>query len=405
MRGLGLLRGLGPLGLMGPLRGLGPLGGLRLLAGLAALALVAACSEAPEVSEVPEAPQSSQSPIAFSGALASEEAVTRAETPLSAYVQNFRIYGFKNMSHDATAGYGDLQQVFPGYRVLWTENSANSTITNTHGWEYVNRQALGEEEQTVKYWDWSATAYRFFAIAGISGTNEVTGTYKTYDGGTDGEYQAYDVAYQADADYPAAIPYYSHLWFQPTDSRQFGQPVQLEFLKPFATVRFMFTFEDPAVAKTTELTDKKFRPTNDNTIKKKGNVIVSYPLTGNNVTETFSTHAEAEGMTALTQDYYAAVSKENGTVVEPYLNADASATGKEYTLLPATAQGSYTMTVLVNGQPKNAVVPAEFMDWKPGFKYTYIFKVHVDGSVGIDIVQSAFTPWTDHQATHTVYNW
>ena len=45
------------------------------------------------------------------------------------------------------------------------------------------------------------------------------------------------------------------------------------------------------------------------------------------------------------------------------------------------------------------------MNWLPGYQYTYIFKVHVDGSVDIDSVQSAFKEWTDHTADHTVYNW
>jgi len=59
----------------------------------------------------------------------------------------------------------------------------------------------------------------------------------------------------------------------------------------------------------------------------------------------------------------------------------------------------------VNGEPKTTVVPAEFMEWKPGYQYTYIFKVHVDQGVSISSVQAAFTTWSFYATDHTVYNW
>jgi len=59
----------------------------------------------------------------------------------------------------------------------------------------------------------------------------------------------------------------------------------------------------------------------------------------------------------------------------------------------------------VNGDPKTTVVSAEYMDWKPGYEYTYIFKIHVDGGVSISSVQAAFTPWVFHEKPRTVYNW
>ena len=77
-----------------------------------------------------------------------------------------------------------------------------------------------------------------------------------------------------------------------------------------------------------------------------------------------------------------------------------------YTVIPTPdGQGTYTLTVNVDGDPKTAVVPAEFMTWQPGYVYTYIFKVHVDGTVTIDAVQSAFAPWSVKSENYTVYNW
>ena len=64
------------------------------------------------------------------------------------------------------------------------------------------------------------------------------------------------------------------------------------------------------------------------------------------------------------------------------------------------------MTVSVNGDPKTAVVPAQFMTWMPGYEYTYVFKIHIDGSVTIDNVQTAFTQWIEHSKDdYTIYNW
>jgi hypothetical protein len=170
-------------------------------------------------------------------------------------------------------------------------------------------------------------------------------------------------------------------------------------------VRFMFTFEVPDEAKTTTLTEKSFRPTNGGIIQTNARITVSYPLTGTATEESYDITSEPGGITEFTQDYYESVTTDGSHVISPYYDADEDAIRKEYAVLPAPNQGTYTLTVSVNGEPKTAVVPAEFMDWKIGFLYTYIFKVHVDGGVEIEKVQSAFTQWTDHQAEHTIYNW
>lgn len=336
-------------------------------------------------------------PILFDAGHQEDSTVTRAnsDTPLETYVKSFKVYGFKTTSADA------LQTVFPGYIVNFVENSANTSTTNTDGWEYVNQQPLGQEEQTIKYWDMSAKAYRFFGVAGATRTNEVTGEEETVGG-----VRRYKVTYTADAYAENETPYYSHLWYSDNPESTYGQAVQLQFIKPLSKVRFMFTFEDPTKARETTLTSKSFRPYDGTTIKMRGNVTVSYPLSGTDITESFSANGEAEGLTALTIDYYESVTKnEEDVVISPYYKAEKTPLSKVYTVLPAAGQGAYTLTVSINGEPKSAVVPAQFMNWLPGYFYTYIFKIHVDGSVTIDNVQSAFTPWNDHTATYTVHNW
>ena len=355
-------------------------------------------AEAPEP-PVPDPPQPSakEIPVAFSGSLAEEQSENHARTRsgeegLQTYYEQFKVWAFKHV--DAT-----IEKVMDGYTVKWVENSAHTTLSNTHGWEYVNQQSLSETEQSIKYWDYSASAYRFFGIAGSTATS---GRYAPDDTNP----TSYVVTYTADARTPDDIPLYSHLWYNgPT---AYGQPVKLEFIRPVSRVRFMFTFEDPAEAQNTELTDKDFRPTNGTTIKLKGSVTVTYPLDG--IAETFAATSEAEGMTAMTNDYYTSVTKDNENnptvIIAPYRMALGDVLlNREYTVLPVTGQGTYTLTVSVNGDPKTAIVPAQYMDWKPGFEYTYIFKIHVDGSVSISSVDAAFTPWTTHEKPRTIYNW
>ena len=343
-------------------------------------------------------PQPNEKAIAFSGNL-SEKNVTRAgEVGLENYYKRFKVWAFKDIGTVVNI-------VMDGYTVKWISNSANTTASNSSNWEYVNQQDLGKMEQSIKYWDYSASAYRFFGVAGASETNVVSGKYMP-DATTP---TSYVVTYTADAYYEENTPYYSHLWY--SEGAGYGKPVQLEFIKPLSKVRFVFTFEDPSQAEETELTGKSFRPSDGGTIKMRGLVSVTYPLSGTASAETFAADAEAEGITGFTQDYYDSVTKdeEEDKVVSPYLNADGtpSVLSKIYTVLPTpSGQSAYAMTVSVNGEPKTTTVPADYMTWLPGYLYTYIFKIHVDGSVTIDNVQSAFTPWIEYEKDdHRVHNW
>ena len=430
-----LMRPMGLMGLIGLMRPMG-------LMGLIGLIGLTACSTEPEqtvepepipvpVPEMPtdptkpEEPEVAGVPISFSGEESTEE-VTRANGAYGAYGTNgtnrtngrtratslhdagisaFKVWGYKNMTYnEGTGSYDDggttLQTVFPGYFVKWYKSSAATTTTNTHDWEYVNQQNSGQEEQTIKYWDWSARAYRFFGVTGgLSGTYETHESYKTYE-----IVIPVDASSKAEAE---ATPYYSKLWFSTgnidLDHVAFGQPVQLVFVKPIAHVRFMFIYEDPSLADQAILAAKNFGPTvTTERIYQKGTVTVAYPLTGTSTTETITVTPTDEGETGLAddgipafdQDYY---ETESTNDVEAF---------RWYDVLPAPIQGSYTLTVTVNGVSRSATVPAAYMSWKPGYQYTYIFKVHVDGGVTIDSVQSAFTPWTEVTlGSHTVYNW
>lgn len=360
--------------------------------------IAAACSHDSDIvpengGDVPVVEQGS--PIAFMASQNENQAVTRAEGPEQAVtraeglagqgITAFQVYGFKNTGMEGTDDYTTYQTVFPGYTVKWVDNSAASSTTNSHGWEYVAQQLLGQDEQTVKYWDWSAKAYRFFGV---------TKSYDKLEGEVlNGQFK---VSFKIDLTTDAgieAVPYYSHLWFSNNNyeaypTRPYGRAVELVFLKPVCKVRFMFIYEDPTQHDRikTPLENIGFHRSDDVTIKQKGSVTITYPLTGTGTTETCTFDTEASGIVGFTRDY---------TEEDPFW----------YTVLPITDQDSYTLDVIVDGEPKSAVVPAEFMDWLPGYEYTYIFKIHVDGSVTINAVQSAFTGWNIQESTYNVYNW
>ena len=332
-------------------------------------------------------------PIAFSGIMEDEQTVTRADALSSKGVNLFTVYGYKNTAYDETTdSYSAYQTVFPGYTVKWVASTLGSSTTNSSGWEYTGKELVGQEEQTVKYWDMSAKAYRFFAV---------TDSYDMLDIAEAGE--AIKLTFHINLRSPEgveAVPYYSHLWFSNNNydlfpNRQYGHPVDLEFLKPICKVRIMFVYENSANNRiNTPLDEISFHRSDGVTIKQNGDVTITYPLTGTEKTETFS-DLNASGIDGLSRDYREDISSTTENEEDHFW----------YTVLPCIGQGSFTLEVNVDGDPKRTIVPAEFMDWKPGYNYTYIFKIHVDGSVSIDAVQSAFTGWTKLSKDYTVYNW
>ena len=356
-----------------------------LMMAVTGLTALAACSGSDSVE--PEPLPTLQTAISFAGNMEEEQAVTRATgVSLSEKATAFTVWGYKNMSY-AAGVYDDLQEVFPGYTVRWQDNSAATTTTNSNGWEYVLLDPAG---QTIKYWDWDAAAYRFFAVTGYDAhaPNEPDGPHT--------------FSINADATNTAATPYYSHLWFstgapETYPTRQFGRPVVLEFLKPYARVRFMFMFTFPREG--IILSDVELKPTADGSkIVRKGTVTVSYPIKGASTKESFSMTPDADPgthLSAFTEDYDP---EDDSKVYEQTDNG-------WYMVLPNQTQGSYTLSLKVNGADKSCAVPAEYMQWLPGYSYTYIFKITDEGGVEIGWVESAVTPWTNMEADRTVYNW
>jgi hypothetical protein len=392
--------------------------GILLLSALMAVAVVS-CGGSDDVTTPdtlePFPPQSNTDrPIVFTGRLSESEnenfARTRAgetSVPLGEFPdaehghKTFHAWAYKNTpvyTHDV---------VMKDYSVNWTSGSAGTTTTNSNGWEYVD-QGSGSAVQDIKYWDFSATDYRFFAYTGSLGTS----------GGVSYSPASAPTSVTLSCSYPDAgaavtseTPLYSKLWYKTgSDIATSVKPVTLEFLRPIARVRFMFTFAEGLSYGRESLLDIKFSRTDGNNVAKGGTVTITYPLTDSVTEESWtSTYGDPYDNNELAIDYYErpvpSVTPVN-TLPTTYPNTPQ----KWYYVLPRKGpgdQGSFTLSVVVvGGDPKTCVVPAEFMTWAPGHDYTYIFKITVGGGVSLDLVQVGINSWDVKAAVeHPVYNW
>ena len=361
---------------------------------LLTMACFASCSNEDDVVGPDQPATTDNKPISFSGSMLKEQAVTRA-SGLEETQTSFTVYGFKNDAFDSSSGsYTSYQTVFPGFTVNWTSNSAYTTTSNTSDWEYVGISS----DQTIKYWDFGANAYRFFGYSLGKATADPATSIVPVTANANSTPVTLSATVDASSDATiAAAPFFTRLWFSTGNTtlypdKQFGNPVILEFLKPFARVRVMFTFAEGVQMEHSSLSDISFKPTDaTKRIPQKGTVTATYPLSGTETTESIS--AVPNGyLTAITQDYW------EGTDSDP-----AHLTW--YTVLPAT-QDTYTMSVNVDGETKTTYVPGEYMDWKAGYEYTYKFKILDGGGLVFDEVQVGIKNWEEAGTdSHPVYNW
>ena len=394
-------------GCFGVLRGLGVLGVL----------LFASCSGEQVVEPAPE--EETGTAIAFSAGLSELQAVTRSDTPLEELgITSFKTWAYKNDGYDdGTGSYTSYQTVMNGYVVRWESNTAATTTTNSRDWEYI---LTSYPSQTIKFWDFGAKAYRFFAVAPIS----AAGTFALDDNSTpaDQSDDSFKFTMTADATSPETTPYYTRLWFSDNTEKPYGRPVTLEFIQPFAKVRFMFRYANPdAVVKPT-LANFDYRPTDPSrSIAQSGTITFSFPIVGTEKKESWTTSGIVKTQTSFTTPYtenefYSQAECDEYNIANSLSLGDEGyrttsdiktpGTYKWYTVLPAVNQGSYTVTVRVDGEERTAVVPAQFMDWQPCYSYTYIFKVNEAGGVELQYVGTGYTDWQGNEAKdHAVYNW
>ena len=384
---IGLMGLIGPMGRIGLMGLMGRIGLMGLMGLIGPIGLMSCSSGSDDVEWAAAQQQTTPTggdegtAISFYGGLTENEGVTRAA--LKDKATTFRVWAYKNTKAGGD-NYTEYQTVMPGYVVNWDGLSEASTKTNTSGWEYVNQQTTGPE-QTIKYWDWDANAYRFFGVTGSEGIKW------SYDETNETDRTNGVLTMTVDATDEDTAPFYTKLWFStghPVDYRdkQFGQPVKLEFQQPIARVRFIFVSADPAVdLADLNLEDPVFKPATQK-IAVKGTVTVTYPITGTEKTESWES-------TRGTQ---------TGAEIDKFDTPE-----KWYAVLPIRGQENYRLTVTVNGDVNRGCrVPAQFMTWLPNRQYTYIFKVDEEGGVDFGEVTSVYTDWEyGAEGDLILYNW
>ena len=128
--------------------------------------MLAGCSSDDFVAEGPTtAPEGVEGPIVFSSLKGNYTRADYAGKDAAALLNNkFVVYGYKGAS-TATPG----TTVFDNYAVEYGVNTANTTESNTNNWEYVAVTPIkhatdnGISSQTIKYWDFSKPQYDFIA--------------------------------------------------------------------------------------------------------------------------------------------------------------------------------------------------------------------------------------------------
>lgn len=348
------------------------------------LCLCFSCSPSAQDDPVVPNPDAPTTSIAFSSNNSKwqDEQTTRgAGNGLETLFTSFRVWGYKTTS-DVSALSSQL--VMDGYKVLFTQGSAGNTASNTADWEYVGiENPMLSTPQTIKYWDHSATSYRFFAYSPFR--SDVTVTAPT---AADPNVSLSFPFEYSDAANATSSPYASRLWLATPSSNgtsasspAYGSCVTLTFAPIIAKVRFRFTYPNGTKSVTMrniQFSDSRFL---DDASKAdtplRGTITATYPLTGipssqQPVITMMPASTDATGKILLTVPY-----EEPSDAV--HILKDPTLYQKWYYVPPLAnipyEQGAYTITANISGKKVSATVPAQYMQWKAGYQYTYIFKL------------------------------
>lgn len=367
---------------------------------LAALALaLASCSSDDFLGDTPgSTTTSANSAINFGGDAGKITRATSNEGDDHVKLDNqFKVYGVKKTNER-------LVTVFKDYSVLYNENL---TTSNTNKWEYV------KDYQTIKYWDYSASEYRFVAGSPISAfTFNVPsdGTTKNIESATITGLAGHIVANTTETANTFNPVYVAEP--KVVAKADYKNTVQFNFVRQQSMVRVGFYETIPGYF----VSDVHFYAydTDDKTLKVStgNNVILTsatdgYFVGGSNLTGTVTydwksttpSYTYAYKETGLTksknwyagklEDILAKKSSETNVATLYGTDKDMSTTGY-FTVLPTPSETEaspilikcdYTLnsddgsgeTIKVTGA--TATIPAAYSKWEPNTRYTYLFKI------------------------------
>lgn len=358
---------------------------MRSLALLLVATWLVACH--PEEAVLPDEPQ--DVPIAFASRLSEEQVQTRADAPLE---RDFTVYGYKSVA-------GEVQTVFQGYKVQYASGSAGTSADNTHNYGYVG-VSNGGQAQTIKFWDFSASEYHFWACTDAEKFS------------ADGTLVSLPVALSTEE--PTSGPLYSAQY----ERKPVGSDVvQLSFLCPYAKVRVMFfsgePLDDDVTLGNIVFTPDAAAPSPQvSKVYAQGTLNVQYykacAAPGEHPRETLSL-TDLSGEQDNLPFSSATLTPSTGTSADQAVTAlPKDATNPEYVVLPMGAGNlnpAFTLTLNVGDETKSSTVPAAYMQWLPGHRYIYIFKIgKVDHNV--QFYDVTIDPWVyGGKQTETFTKW
>ena len=399
-----------------------------------ALAL-ASCSSDDFLGENPGNVQNATTAINFGGEAGKITRGTHTQnegTPAEMLAGQFKVYGVKKKQDN-------IDHVFPNYYV-W-DVAAKNTTSNTDGWEYVGKEGdadLGtgkitlNKDQTIKYWDYSASEYHFVAGSPIGKFNlnpspgqDITSANIT---GLAGHIEANDAEGTGTAleTYPVYVAAPVKV-----ENTGYQKPVQFKFYRQQAMVRVGIYETIPGYS----ITKIKFYAydTDGTTLKASdvNNIILTsatpgYFVVGSNITgtKTYTGWDSATPSYTLTytdasltkrKNWYAGkldvlATTSTDEVAKLYgTDKDMSKAGY-FTVLPTQAENAspilikcdYTLTsddgsgetIEVTGA--TAAIPKAYSKWDVNTRYTYLFKIsdNTNGYTGDDPTKAGLFPIT-----------
>lgn len=321
---------------------------------------------------------------------------------------NFVVEGIKTVG-------SSVVEVFDNYNVNWTENTADKTLSNTANWEYVGQSILTGKTaigaQTIKYWDYAAKQYDFWAyslgggsatVSSLAHDATLTSAAYTFTG------SASDLSKVYISDLVTA--------YNPTVTGlpEYQQQVNLTFRALVAKIRVGLYETIPGYS----VKNVQFYPAADGTaagtvalyaasavLPSSGTSTVYFPTVGSankDKADYNKAHITFDGAgTKSANQTYGTLSygekeyyEKTGTEflarnsAQPTWGVEAGKSAGDYSIVLPNESGSvltlkvdYTLEstdgsgeeITIHGA--TALVPAQYTQWKSNYAYTYIFKI------------------------------
>lgn len=350
----------------------------------------------------------------------------------------FWVYGTKHSEAENNTKTND-QAVYTNYRLAYTEGTANHTQSNTAGWEYVGvdnslyREHVTpkvDEAQTIKYWDYSAVAYTFYAATAKPDDvkdGKVT-IKKTLEDATGTVYtKGYEVTLKDDADWDQLYFADRKVINKTKDAEHakdnvYGGEVNFTFRNALTKVRvamyeivsgynvtidkFYYTKSGEST-QTTEATER-FTADANNTPLVTSEAGVTYKVVYYDKNEAggqlenqpkMLPNKTGDGAQKTVFEIGDKTTLKAGTELSTVINTPTYDTkdGKYTLFMPQTENDKtlnlkvdYTLTSLdgskeqIHVKGATATIPAKYLCWRPNYAYTYIFKIsdNTNGSTG-----------------------